>query len=93
MRILSLDQNDPTDLAQATPAVTLERRPDGSVLAVWHNPTYRKHMQDPAPAVMGDDGEMIEMNTPELLYRYARRFYQRSQTMVVISDQTPEAVV
>src|SRR4051794_35487879 len=82
MRICWLDQDawEPGEVV-----LTLDKQADGSVRATWHDENFRRWFAEGlAPAVLGDDGELVRVNTPELLYRYAAKVYGRSQTIVVI---------
>jgi hypothetical protein len=85
MRICWLDRDawKPGELV-----CTLDKQADGSVRATWHDENFHEWFADPdsAPGVMGDDGKMIALSTPELLYRYAAKLYRRSQTVVVLPD-------
>ena len=83
MRICSLNRDawEPGEVV-----VTLELRADG-VRATWHDENFRRWFAEGlAPAVLGDDGELVRVKTPELLYRYAAKLYRRSQTIVVLPD-------
>src|SRR5882724_1633807 len=66
---------------------SLELQAGGRVVARWHDPNFRRWFRRGlAPVVMGDDGELVEVNTPALLYRYAAKVFGLSQVLVVLPD-------
>jgi hypothetical protein len=85
VRIMALDDDDPSKLPSEV-RVTLVKRADGSVEATWHDAGFREWFERSPPGVMGDEGVMLYMDTPELIHRYAARFFQRSQLYAVVTD-------
>jgi len=78
MRIMELDQND-LGRVPTKAVVELVRQADGSVRATWHDEDFRHWMEQMPPGVQGDDGEMVELRTHELLFKYAAKLFRRSQ--------------
>jgi len=82
MRIMELDRLDLAKLPTKV-MVELARQPDGSVRATWHDDVFREYIEQRPPAVW-IDGELVEVNTPELLFRHGPEIYRRSQVYAVL---------
>ena len=54
--------------------------------ATWYSDGFREWFERSPPGVMGDEGVIVELATPELMFRYAARLFARSQTYAVLVD-------